>query len=171
MSYLSKLLKKDLLEKAKIYETQNEELRRQNNIQAGRLRELTQQLEDYRWRFNNQRDVVQLMCERAEASPEEIAQLGVGRFVPGDKKRGIEDRIEYYTLDDLATIAEDAMKRQATQAKFRQLKQHFVKHQQAVTVLLDQLNELAGKNVLTTMDIEKFRRVRDELSLMIKGRV
>lgn len=123
------------------------------------------------WRLLNVHAGVMLLAERAGASVAELGQLGLARIVMEERDGKQVPTAVAIDLTDLLYMADDAMKRQATVAQFRQLKGHFVTHQRAVTHLLDQLNGLAGKNVLSGADMQRLRDVRRDLSSMIKREI
>lgn len=114
-------------------------------------------------------DACRIFAERANVSPQEIAQLGVATLVQVEK--GKPAIVQWNTLEDLVDASNFAMKQQATVAKFRQLKEHFVTHQQAVSWLLDRLDTLARKNSLTTVDLETFGQIRRDLEGMVRRRL
>lgn len=110
-------------------------------------------------------DAVNLFRERYGISAIELSQLGLGTFIPGDKDKS--PMCVLGSLEDAKDAIEFTMKNQATAAKFRQLKAHFQQHQQAVTVLLDELNRLGARNHVTKEDLRKIRELRDTLSGLI----
>lgn len=118
-----------------------------------------------RWRLLNATDGIQLLADRAGATPQELAQLGLATYV---KDAAGNPHVIFSTLDDLAEASESAMKHQATTAKFRQLKSHFVVHQRAVTLLLDQLKSVTMRNTISAGDVQKLRDLRDDLSATIR---
>lgn len=95
-----------------------------------------------------------------------LAQLGLATLVPAAKE-GEKPTVLFQALDDLLTMTNDAMKDQATVAKFRLIKGQFIAHQAAVTAILDRINALGKKNVITTVDIMSLREIRSDLSAMI----
>lgn len=112
------------------------------------------------------RDAVELFASRAGATPEELAQHNLGTLIPGEG--GKPDQFVFGDLEDAKSSIDFAMKNQATVAKFRQLKEHFVKHQQAVTIMLDQITAITRKNRITAEDHNKLRGMRDALSTLIR---
>lgn len=114
------------------------------------------------------REAVSYLAERAKVSPEEMAQLGLGTVIPGDRKKGEGDTFVFGDLEDMKDAIDFAMHNQATVAKFRQLKEHFVKHQQAVTILLDQISAVTRKNTITAEDHNRLRNMREALSSLIR---
>lgn len=112
------------------------------------------------------RDAVELFADRAGATPEELAQLNLGTLIPG--RDGKPDSFVFGDLEDAKSSIDFAMKNQATVAKFRQLKEHFVKHQQAVTILLDKIEAVTRKNRITAEDHNALRGLRDTLSQLIR---
>lgn len=118
-----------------------------------------------RWRVLNASDGIKLLAERAGASAQELAQLGLATYVKDAQGNPF---VVFSTLDDLAEASESEMKHQATTAKFRQLKAHFVTHQRAVSLLLDQLNTVTKRNAVSAQDVQRLRDLRGDLSAMIK---
>lgn len=112
-------------------------------------------------------DTVQMLCERGDISNEEIAQLGIGTLVPGIGKE--KSTIQWIGLDDLKTMTEFSMKEQATVAKFRQIKGHFVQYQRAVKLILTNLDKVTRKNNPSAKDFDQIRDLRDTLA-SITGR-
>ncbi len=112
-------------------------------------------------------DAVITMWPRCpDMSAEELAQLGVGQYVKEDEDTPAT--VLFYDLEDAKTSIDFAMKNQATGAKFRQMKDHFVKHQKAVTAMLDRLDDIGKQNVITTEDVRKLRQLRTDLALTIR---
>lgn len=110
-------------------------------------------------------DAVSLFRDRYGISAIELSQLGLGTFIAGDKDKSPVCVLG--SLEDAKDAIDFTMKNQATAAKFRQLKAHFQQHQQAVTVLLDELNRLGARNHVTKEDLRKIRELRDILSGLI----
>lgn len=133
---------------------------------------LEKQLAASKDREAQQLEAIQTLAGAGNVSPAELVQLGVGHVTenpdwePGDDPR---KRYAFNALDleDLADMTQAAMHKQATVAKFRQLKQHFQSHQHGVTFLLNQLAAMARKNHLTPDDFDKLRDIRDQVSDMI----
>lgn len=117
-----------------------------------------------RWRLLNTFEGVMLLAERAKASVQELAQLGLARLVKDEEGRPVAHAIN---LDDLIDMGDSAMRQQATVAQFRQLKGHFVVHQRAVSHLLDRITTLSRKNSLDGQDMNRLRDLRAELGAMI----
>lgn len=131
------------------------------------LRVVTKERDHLRWRMLNTFDGVMLLAERAKASVQELAQLGLARLV-GDVIDGKQISVAVaIDLNDLIDMGESAMRQQATVAQFRQLKGHFVVHQRAVSALLDRITSLSRKNSLDGGDMDQLRRLRAELGAMI----
>jgi hypothetical protein len=114
-------------------------------------------------------DAIAICAVRANMPAEELAQLGVAQLVKGEN--GEPDGVSWYTLDDLVVASSFAMKQQATVAKFRQLKDHFVVHQRAVTAILDKLQELSRRNYLTATDLRDVQALREDLAHLIKRKI
>lgn len=108
------------------------------------------------------RDAVKMLVERGAISAIEVAQLNLGRYVPGVE--GLPPTVEFETPTHGKSAVDFGMKPQATEAKFRQVKQYFQQYQDAVKTILDTLNGLEKKNVVTTEDLRKVRKLRQDLS-------
>jgi len=128
------------------------------------LRAVTKERDHLRWRLLNTFEGVMLLAERAKASVQELAQLGLARLVKDEEGRPVAHAIN---LDDLIDMGESAMRQQATVAQFRQLKGHFVVHQRAVSYLLERITSMTRKNYLDAADMDQLRRLRAELGAMI----
>lgn len=114
------------------------------------------------------RDAVKMLVERGAISAIEVAQLNLGRYVPAVKdEKGVEiipPTIEFEAPTHGKSAVDFGMKSQATETKFRQLKQHFQQHQAAVSKILDGLNEIGRKNAVTKEDIRRLRELRETVS-------
>lgn len=128
---------------------------------------LRKERDHLRWRMGNTFDGVMLLAERAKASVQELAQLGLARLVMEEIDGKQVPVAHAISLDDLIDMGDSAMRQQATVAQFRQLKQHFVTHQRATTHLLDRITSMTRKNYLDAADMDKLRHLRSELSGMI----
>lgn len=133
--------------------------------QIRRAEEAEKRLDLQKLQMLNFVDAVALFRDRYGISAIELSQLGLGPFIPGDKEKS--PMCVLGTLEDAKDAIDFTMKNQATAAKFRQLKAHFHQHQQAVTVLLDELNRLGARNHVTKEDLRKIRELRDTLSGLI----
>ena len=120
-----------------------------------------------RWRLGNTFDGVMLLADRAKASVQELAQLGLARLVMEEIDGKQVPVAHAINLEDLLDLTDSAMRQQATVAQFRQLKGHFVTHQRATSFLLDKITSLSRKNSLNGDDMNKLRRLRSELGAMI----
>lgn len=116
--------------------------------------------------FETYQDAVKMLVERGALSPIEVAQLNLGTFIPGVD--GLPPTIEFGDVTEGKTSIDFGMKSQATEAKYRQTKEHFQRYQAAVTFMLDQLNGLGQKNHVTKEDLRKLRDIRTNLSLQLK---
>lgn len=110
-------------------------------------------------------DAVKMLVERGGISAIEVAQLNLGTFIPG--VGGLPPTVEFGAVAEAKTSMDFGMKSQATEAKYRQVKQHFRQYQAAITVLLNQMNDLGRSNVVTKEDLRKLRQLRFDLSAQI----
>lgn len=133
--------------------------------QICRAEEAEKRLDLQKLQMLNFVDAVALFRDRYGISAIELSQLGLGTFIPGDKDKS--PMCVLGTLEDAKDAIDFTMKNQATAAKFRQLKEHFQQHQQAVTVLLGELNRIGARNHVTKEDMRKIRELRDTLSGLI----
>lgn len=165
---MGKSLTKSELEKL-LLETQAQCIQRGNDLVKANI--LLEHARDMRDHFYRQaqcgRDAIEYLHERYKFDPVELAQLGVATLVRPDDEEA-KPAVVFRPLDDLVQMTADAMKQQATVAKFRQLKEHFLAHQQGVSIILDKIDALARKNVLTTSDMQSVKDLRVELSNLIR---
>lgn len=131
-------------------------------------KQLEKERDAMRWRLLNATDGIMLLADRAGATVQELAQLGLATYV---KDKAGNAHAVFSTLDDLAEASDSEMKHQATTAKFRQLKQHFVTHQRTVTVLLDRLKSVTMRNTISKEDVQSLRDLRDDLSATIRREI
>ncbi len=108
------------------------------------------------------RDAVKMLVERGAISAIEVAQLNLGRYVPGAED--LPPTIEFEAPTHGKSAVDFGMKSQASEAKFRQVKQHFQQYQAAVSKILDGLNEIGRKNAVTKEDIRRLRELRETVS-------
>lgn len=116
--------------------------------------------------FEIYQDAVKMLVERGALSAIECAQLNLGTFIPGVD--GLPPSIEFGDVTEGKTSVDFGMKSQATEAKYRQTKEHFQRYQSAVGVMLDRLNDLGKANHVTKEDLRKLRELRLDLSKQIK---
>lgn len=114
-------------------------------------------------------EAIAILAGAGNVSPAELVQLGVGRVIQNPMwKEGDDPRNRYafsvLDLNDLRDMNENAMRQQATTAKFRQIKQHFKAHQQSVSYVLDHIQKIMGKNQITGQDRDDLRNLRDQLT-------
>lgn len=126
--------------------------------------DLRKQLEASKRREEQQLEAITVLANQGGTSPTELAQLGVGNVIENPNWKTGDDPATRYSfvsidLSDLAQMTNNAMHQQATVAKFRQLKDHFVTHQRAVSYLLDELQKGAGAN--------RVGDIRRQLQIMI----
>lgn len=113
-------------------------------------------------------DAVKMLVERGALSAVEVAQLNLGTFIPANADAGLPPSIEFGDVTEGKTSIDFGMKSQATEAKYRQTKEHFQRYQSAVGVMLDRLNDLGKANHVTKEDLRKLRQLREDLSAQIK---
>lgn len=116
--------------------------------------------------FEIYQDAVKMLVERGALSPIEVAQLNLGTFIPGVD--GLPPTIEFGDVTEGKTSIDFGMKSQATEAKYRQTKEHFQRYQGAVRFMLDQIDTLGKANHVTKEDLRKLRQLREDLSAQIK---
>lgn len=137
-----------------------------------KIKQLESQVKNLKARLDNSerltvniRSFLAVLVERGVIPFEEAAQHGVGELVKDMNGKVIG--ITPLSLDDLKQMSDMAMKQQATVAKFRQIKSHFVTHQRAVSELLALTEPLARKNFLSTSDMRFFQDIRRQISELI----
>jgi hypothetical protein len=108
--------------------------------------------------------VEQLMVNH-KVSIEEMQQLNLGVIVKDAD--GKSKAFVPYTLEDAKQMLMASDNDQAAVARFRQLKQHFVTHQRAVSFILDRIRHLTQKNRVTAKDVKALRDVRHDLESLI----
>lgn len=118
--------------------------------------------------FEIYQDAVKMLVERGALSAIECAQLNLGTFIPANKEAGLPPSIQFGDVTEGKTSVDFGMKSQATEAKYRQTKEHFQRYQSAVGVMLDRLNDLGKANHVTKEDLRKLRELRLDLSKQIK---
>jgi len=109
--------------------------------------------------MNIRRKVVRWLARnepQMKVSLTELVQVGIMR----------EDGSRLDTNDkrDSLMIADN---KQATTAKFRQVKAHLRNLRQGVNMLVDEIDRLTSKNSIKTSDLNRLREVRAEISKLI----
>lgn len=166
ISNLKKMKKAELIEALQVRDEIIIKLRQTDLRLRAEIKQLKKEADLMVFKINSLQDAFTVLNERHEFNPVEMAQLNVGKLVvTGEGEKNI---LLFHSLNDLADASEHAMKRQATVAKFRQLKGHFVQHQRAVTHILDRLDGLGKKNYVSGEDMNKLRAVRSELAFIIR---
>lgn len=101
--------------------------------------------------------VTTIAARDGKISHDELVQLGVAHLLTFDADNA---PVEIDEGPRAMLMASD--NQQATNAKFRQIKRHFIQHRAAVQVLLDRLEKLSTSNAMGP-EIHEIAAIRDEL--------
>ena len=155
----------------KTYQQRIEALMLENIAACAAIQALNDELKEVRETAN---DAIQEIDDAWDASPypgnrkhlhlpEQMAALCTELEALRDENARLRAQVANAELEGPKRTLEKANDAQAARAMSRQTKQHFQQYQEAVKVMLDQLDKLGRGNVVTKEDFRKLRDLRKTL--------
>jgi len=128
------------------------------------LERLRFRLSEVMYHRDNLQTALNILVDRGVVPIEEFVQMGLIRAT-----RDQHNELHPVKMDmtDLRDQLHQADHKQATVAKFRNLKQAFLQYQKGTAIILNDLDKLCRANHVTPHDIRMLRDIRDQVSDLI----